>query len=117
MFYPFHSIKLSAPNIAAQVALTIVHAWGTVQTMTTKHKSKQSVPVSKLAYSYRRYSSSNQSNNSSLPRQLELAQEICAEKCWTLVDLPPDEGVSAFKGVNKVKGTLGQFLNKVKAGE
>ena len=36
---------------------------------------------------------------------------------WTLVDLPPDEGLSAFKGVNRIKGALGSFLKRVKAGE
>ena len=46
-----------------------------------------------------------------------MAQAICIEKGWTLIDLPPDAGVSAFKGLNKIKGTLGTFLNKVKAGE
>ena len=36
---------------------------------------------------------------------------------WTLVDLPPDEGLSAFKGVNRIKGALGSFLERVKTGE
>jgi DNA invertase Pin-like site-specific DNA recombinase/chaperonin cofactor prefoldin len=46
-----------------------------------------------------------------------MAQSVCADKGWTLVDLPPDEGMSGFKGINKVKGTLGTFLKRVKAGE
>ena len=33
------------------------------------------------------------------------------------MDLPPDAGVSAYKGLNKIKGTLGAFLKRVKAGE
>jgi DNA invertase Pin-like site-specific DNA recombinase len=86
--------------------------------MTAKY-SKQSRrgEAHKLAYSYRRFSSQNQSNNTSLERQLEDAQEVCSEKGWTLIDLPPDAGVSAFKGANIVKGTLGTFLKKVKQGE
>ena len=83
--------------------------------MNTKSLPKQT--AGKLAYSYRRFSSAAQTDNTSLSRQLEMAQAICIEKGWTLIDLPPDAGVSAFKGLNKIKGTLGTFLNKVKAGE
>jgi hypothetical protein len=73
--------------------------------------------LSKLAYSYRRYSSTNQTDGSSLERQLEMAQAVCSEKGWTLVDLPPDQGISGFKGLNKIKGALGTFLKRVKQGE
>lgn len=69
-----------------------------------------------MAYSYRRYSSSGQRDGTSLERQLEQAQAVCNDKGWTLVDLPPDEGIPGYKGINKIKGTLGQFINKVKAG-
>jgi hypothetical protein len=51
----------------------------------------------KLAYSYRRFSSRKQGDGSSLTRQLEMAQEVCTANGWQLVDLPPDEGVSAYK--------------------
>ena len=46
-----------------------------------------------------------------------MAQSVCSEKGWTLVDLPPDKNMSGYKGANVIKGTLGTFLNKVKAGE
>lgn len=82
----------------------------------TTEKTKRAMPVSKLAYSYRRYSSSAQRDGSSLERQLEMAQAVCNDKGWTLIDLPPDAGMSGYKGVNKIKGTLGGFLSKVKAG-
>ena len=91
----------------------------------TAKKSKQSVPVNKVAYSYRRFSSRQQSTGSSLPRQLEMAQAVCIEKGWKLIDLPPDEGISAFKitdgdeqkAANIHKGALGAFLKKVERGE
>jgi DNA invertase Pin-like site-specific DNA recombinase len=81
--------------------------------------------ATKLAYSYRRFSSKNQAGNTSLERQLSMAKEVCLEKGWQLIDLPPDEGVSAFKITNEAeqtaanfhKGTLGQFLKKVRRGE
>ncbi len=83
----------------------------------TAKQSKETMPVAKLAYSYRRYSSTGQRDGSSLERQLEMAVAVCSEKSWTLIDLPPDEGMSGYKGINKIKGALGAFLNKVKAGQ
>ncbi len=46
-----------------------------------------------------------------------MAQAVCSDKGWTLIDLPPDEGISGYKGINRIKGTLGTFLRKVKAGQ
>ncbi len=86
-------------------------------------KTQHATGPVKLAYSYRRFSSKNQTGNTSLERQLELAQDVCNDKGWKLVDLPPDEGVSAFSGgdgqqaANFHKGNLGAFLKKVKRGE
>jgi DNA invertase Pin-like site-specific DNA recombinase len=81
-------------------------------------KTKPSAKASgKLAYSYRRYSSVAQTGNSSLPRQLEMAQEVCNEKGWTLIDLAPDAAISGYKGLNRIKGSLGSFLKRVKQGE
>lgn len=82
--------------------------------MTTK-KSNQDGPVT-LAFSYRRYSSLNQSDTS-LERQGKDNLQLCAEHGWTLVDLPPDRAVSAWHGVNRITGVLGSFIKKVKAGE
>ena len=81
--------------------------------------------TAKLAYSYRRFSSKNQTDNTSLQRQLEMAQDVCQEKGWKLIDLPPDEGVSAYKvtdddgemAANFHKGNLGIFLGKVRRKE
>jgi DNA invertase Pin-like site-specific DNA recombinase len=87
--------------------------------MTTK--SKVSV---KLAYSYRRFSSKQQSDGSSLARQLEMAQDVCTANGWQLVDLPPDQGVSAYKvdagglmAANMHKGNLATFLERANAGD
>lgn len=82
--------------------------------MTTK-KSNQDGPVT-LAFSYRRYSSLNQSDTS-LERQGKDNLKICVEHGWTLVDLPPDRAVSAWHGVNRITGVLGSFIKRVKAGQ
>jgi DNA invertase Pin-like site-specific DNA recombinase len=89
--------------------------------MTTKSAAVAGV---KLAYSYRRFSSGRQRDGSSLARQLEMAQDVCTANDWQLVDLPPDEGVSAFKvngdglmAANMHKGNLATFLERVEAGQ
>lgn len=69
------------------------------------------------AYSYRRFSSGRQASGTSLERQLELATDVCQERGWTLVDLPPDKGISAYKGANLHIGALGKFIEKVKKGQ
>lgn len=77
-----------------------------------------------VAYSYRRFSSASgkQRDGTSLQRQLAMAQEVCNAKGWTLVDMPPDAGVSAYKltsgemAANFHRGQLGIFLSKVNNG-
>ena len=81
----------------------------------------------KNAYSYKRFSKKSQEGNTSIDRQGDAAVEACDEFGWNLIDLPPDRGISASKQItdidgnmaslNKVKGNLGKFLAKVKAGE
>ncbi len=69
------------------------------------------------AYSYKRWSSAKQTDGDSFLRQTELARSICTEKGWNLIDLPPEKGVSAYKGKNlSHKGILGQFIKKVEKG-
>jgi len=46
-----------------------------------------------------------------------MAQEVCSDQGWELVDLEPDQAISAYKGLNRIKGSLGAFLKRVKAGE
>jgi DNA invertase Pin-like site-specific DNA recombinase len=79
----------------------------------TAHSKRIKLIPMKTAYSYRRFSSKKQATGTSLERQLEMAKEICQEKKWNLQDLPPDAGISGFKGANFHKGALGIFLQKV----
>ncbi len=68
------------------------------------------------AFSYIRWSSNVQSEGDSLPRQLEATRRICEEKGWELDEsLKPDKGVSAYFGNNIENGSLGIFLQAVKA--
>ncbi len=54
-----------------------------------------------------------------------MAQEVCTANGWQLVDLPPDEGVSAYKvdgengllAANMHKGNLAKFLERVENGD
>jgi DNA invertase Pin-like site-specific DNA recombinase len=89
--------------------------------MTTKSNEARGA---KLAYSYRRFSSRHQGDGSSLARQLEMAQDVCTSNGWQLVDLPADEGVSAYKvngdglmAANMHRGNLGAFLERTQAGQ
>src|SRR5688572_30041079 len=66
------------------------------------------------AYSYIRWSSARQTDGDSFLRQTDEARRVSTEQGWNLVDLPPDKGVSAFKGKNlSHKGILGQFIKRV----
>lgn len=71
-----------------------------------------------LAYSYLRFSTSEQSKGDSFRRQTHLADHYCQQHGLTLdttlnlVDL----GVSAFKGTNVVSGRLGAFLQAIETG-
>lgn len=86
--------------------------------------NKNSNALRPKAYSYARFSSSLQSEGTSLKRQIPKA--IAAADKWGL-DLQPanimlDEGISAFRGKQVTHGALGAFLKaietgKVKAGE
>lgn len=71
------------------------------------------------AFSYVRFSTPDQAKGDSLRRQTKRAVEYCAAHGLTLdtqLSLH-DLGVSAFRGSNADVGTLGEFLNQVKAGK
>ncbi len=71
------------------------------------------------AYSYVRFSSTEQAKGDSLRRQLEQTSAYCAEKGLALdmsVSLR-DLGLSAFKGDNVSRGNLGRFLELVEKGK
>jgi DNA invertase Pin-like site-specific DNA recombinase len=69
-----------------------------------------------IAYSYIRFSTAEQLNGHSLARQLERTREYCASRGLTLDEsIPPDLGRSAYSGEHLKKGSLGDFLARVKA--
>lgn len=69
-----------------------------------------------VAYSYIRFSTPEQAKGDSLRRQLENARKFAAEHGLTLDESLKDEGISAYRGNNKNKGSLGAFLEKVESG-
>ena len=71
-----------------------------------------------IAYSYARFSSSEQRGGSSLKRQIDMAREWCDKHENIYLDESlSDEGVSAFKGNHLETGALGVFLEKCRNGE
>ena len=69
------------------------------------------MPKGKL-YSYVRFSSREQAKGDSLHRQTEMARRYAEEHGYVLdtsLDLH-DKGISGFKGANRAKGRLGDFL-------
>jgi len=74
--------------------------------------------MSKIAYSYTRFSSASQAKGDSERRQTVEAEAYAKENGLVLDrSLKPDRGVSAYKGDNIKKGALGSFLKKVESGE
>jgi len=69
-----------------------------------------------IAYSYIRFSTVEQLKGHSLARQLQRTREYCASRGLTLDEsIPPDLGRSAYSGEHLKKGSLGDFLARVKA--
>lgn len=71
----------------------------------------------KTAYSYVRFSTPEQAKGDSLRRQIDKARAFAAAHDLALDESLKDEGISAYRGSNKEKGSLGAFLAKVEAGE
>ena len=73
----------------------------------------------KTAYSYKRFSSPEQSHGDSLRRQTKRANDLCQEFGWHLDDTLKlhDLGVSAFRGKNVREGALAAFLEAIKLGK
>jgi len=66
------------------------------------------------AYSYLRFSSDKQEQGDSVRRQLKLAEDYAVKHSLKLdTSTYRDLGVSAFKGKNKVEGSLGAFLEAI----
>jgi DNA invertase Pin-like site-specific DNA recombinase len=73
--------------------------------------------IKKLAFSYVRMSTEKQIKGDSLRRQLEWGQQYAAANSLLLDDGLRDIGVSAWKGNNRKKGALGEFLRMVEYNE
>jgi DNA invertase Pin-like site-specific DNA recombinase len=71
------------------------------------------------AISYLRFSTPEQALGNSTERQLKAARDYCARNGLELdEDLSiADEGLSGYKGHNVERGSLGHFLNEVRAGK
>jgi DNA invertase Pin-like site-specific DNA recombinase len=85
--------------------------------MLTPVKEAKMNPTKPRAYSYIRMSTSQQIKGDSLRRQLEMSRAFADEHGLELDDRLRDIGVSAWKGDNRKKGALGEFLNLVKTGQ
>lgn len=70
-----------------------------------------------LAFSYVRMSTEKQIKGDSLRRQLEWGQRYAAAHNLMLDDGLRDIGISAWKGNNRKKGALGEFLGMVERSE
>ncbi|WP_338499429.1 recombinase family protein [Delftia tsuruhatensis] len=71
-----------------------------------------------IAYSYVRFSTTKQELGDSLRRQVQMAQDYCAEHNLDLhQDTYRDLGVSAFKRKNLEKGALASFIEGVNSGK
>src|SRR4051794_6323398 len=66
------------------------------------------------AFSFIRWSRAEQGAGDTLRRQLKLTEALCQRRGWTLTELPPLEGKSAFKGEQRATGPLAEFLQMVK---
>ncbi|MER2218893.1 recombinase family protein [Methylobacterium brachiatum] len=71
----------------------------------------------RLAFSYVRMSTEKQIKGDSLRRQLEWGRQYAAANDLLLDDSLRDIGVSAWKGNNRKRGALGEFLRMVEFGE
>lgn len=70
------------------------------------------------AYSYSRFSSDAQRDNTSIRRQQSLAEKWCEEhKIPLSTEMFKDEAVSGFSGANLETGALAKFIALVKAGD
>jgi len=71
------------------------------------------------AYSYIRFSNPNQESGDSLRRQVHLSEEYAKQNSLILDNSLKltDKGISAYKGLHRTKGALGEFLKLVEAGK
>lgn len=70
-----------------------------------------------LAFSYLRFSTPEQKVGDSERRQIEAAEKWAKRKKLKLDTTYADRGRSGFKGINRKKGKLGEFLRRVQSGK
>ncbi|WP_309645689.1 recombinase family protein [Phenylobacterium sp.] len=68
-------------------------------------------------YAYSRFSNAAQAEGDSLRRQLKASIEFAERHDLELDTTLRDHGVSAYTGLNRIKGALGSFIRRVEAGE
>ena len=68
-------------------------------------------------YSYIRFSRPEQMRGDSLQRQMEAADKWAAENGMVIDESLTDLGVSAYRGLNRIKGALGKFLDLMRKGQ
>ncbi|MGA3116967.1 MAG: recombinase family protein [Syntrophobacteraceae bacterium] len=87
--------------------------------MEAEYHAKFVVEGQPIAISYLRFSNPDQENGDSIRRQIEISEEWARTHGYVLDDSlrMEDHGLSAFHGKHVTKGALGQFLEKVKAGQ
>lgn len=71
--------------------------------------------MARKLYSYQRWSSAIQRDNTSRERQSQAAQKYAEENNYKIVEIV-DDSVSAFRGLNSRKGALAAFLRAVEDG-
>lgn len=85
--------------------------------LTKLPKEKEQIEIKKtLAYSYLRFSTTEQLKGDSQKRQTEMTKAYIKENDFLVLDETinlQDLGISAYKGDNKTKGALGVFLRLV----
>jgi DNA invertase Pin-like site-specific DNA recombinase len=68
------------------------------------------------AFSFIRWSRPEQGKGDTLRRQKKASADLCQRNKWTLTELPPLEGRSAFRGKQRAVGPLAEFLKLAEAG-
>ncbi|MGU3476868.1 recombinase family protein [Methylobacterium sp. D48H] len=68
-------------------------------------------------YSYIRFLRPEQMRGDSLRRQTEAAEKWAADNGMVIDESLTDLGVSAYRGLNRLKGALGKFLELVAKGQ
>lgn len=70
-----------------------------------------------IMYAYSRFSNAAQAEGDSLRRQLKASIDFAERHDLDLDTTLRDHGVSAYTGLNRIKGALGSFIRRVEAGE